>query len=74
MAICTGARGPHVVDCPASWAFDAQIKGRPLGKHLVAVSASDFVVVCSLHFDGPCLAPPHPSRYAFTRSRSDCEP
>ena len=45
-----GARGPHVIDCPASGAFDAQIKGRPFGQHLVAVSAPDFVVVCSLHF------------------------
>lgn len=46
-----GARGPHVIDGPASWAFDAQIKGRPFGQHLVAVSASDLVVlVCSRHF------------------------
>ena len=39
-----------MIDGPASGAFDAQIKGRPFGKHLVAVSAPDFVVVCSLHF------------------------
>ena len=45
-----GARGPHVIDGPASWAFDAQLKGRPFGQHLVAVSAPDLVVVCSLHF------------------------
>ena len=45
-----GAHGPHDVDGPASGAFDAQIKGRPFGKHLVAVSAPDLVVVCSLHF------------------------
>ena len=45
-----GARGPHVVDCPTAGALDAQIKGRPFGQHFVAVSASDFVVVCSRHF------------------------
>ena len=45
-----GAHGPHGVDGSASGAFDAQIKGRPFGKHLVAVSAPDLVVVCSLHF------------------------
>ena len=45
-----GAHGPHGVDGPASGAFDAQIKGRPFGQHLVAVSASDFFVMCSRHF------------------------
>lgn len=45
-----GARGPHVIDSPASWAFDAKIKGRSSCQHFVTVSASDFVVVCSLHF------------------------
>ena len=44
-----GAHGPHGVDGPASGAFDAQIEGRPFGQHLVAVSAPDLVVVCSLH-------------------------
>lgn len=45
-----GAHGPHGVDGSASGAFDAQIKGRPSSKHLVAMSAPDLVVVCSLHF------------------------
>ena len=45
-----GAHGPHDVDGPASGAFDAQIKGRPSSKHLVAMPAPDLVVVCSLHF------------------------
>lgn len=45
-----GAHGPHGVDGSASGAFDAQIKGRPSSKHLVAMPAPDLVVVCSLHF------------------------
>ena len=46
-----GAHGPHGVDGPASGAFDAQIKGRPFGQHLVAVSTPDLVVLmCSRHF------------------------
>ena len=50
MRLGAGARGPHMIDGPASGTFDAQIKGRALGKHLVAVSASDFFVMCSRHF------------------------
>ena len=51
-----GARGPHVIDGPASRTFDAQVKSCPLGKHLVAVSTPNFVVF--LHFlSAPCLRP-----------------
>lgn len=46
-----GARGPHMVDCSAPGAFDAQIKDRPLGQHFVAMSAPDLVVLMySRHF------------------------
>lgn len=51
-----GARGPHVINGPASRTFDAQVKGRPLGEHFVAVSTPNFVAFLHL-LSVPCLRP-----------------
>ena len=61
-----------VIDGPASWAFDAQLKGRPLASillqcpHLISLScAPSFLIVLPLR---PGI---HPDMRL--RSRSDCE-
>lgn len=43
MAFAFGARGPHVVDCPAAGAFDGEEKRLPSGQQTITVSASDIL-------------------------------
>ena len=51
-----GAHDPHVIDGPTPRTFDAQVKGRPLGEHFVAVSTPNFVAFLHL-LSVPCLRP-----------------
>ena len=64
-----GARGPHMVDTSTTRAFDAQIKSCTFCKHLVAMSASDFVVLMySRHFNCPFTCTPESILICVARS------